>query len=265
MTKALQKDREERYQDVKDLALDLKSLKRRLDVDTELARHRGDQSALNVPPRATSVRRRGAILAHAAIAAVSLVYAGYSGFLARPACQNVDSVAVLPFTNESGDPDHEDLSDGISETVINNLSQLSGVKVIARSSSFEYKGKAVDPQEVARALGVNAIVTGRVSQRGDNLVIGVELVDTADRTQIWVEQDNRKATDLLQVQADISGDVAENLRRRLSPDERDRLTKRETVNQQAYELALQGRFYARQGGTQNQKKAIEYLPAGDCD
>ena len=89
-------------------------------------------------------------------------------------------------------------------------------------------------------------------------MIGIELVDTADRTQMWGGQYNRKATDLLQVQADISGDVAENLRRRLSPGERDRLTKRETVNQQAYELALQGRFYAQAGRDQNQKKAIEY-------
>ena len=258
VTKALQKDREERYQDVKDLALDLKSLKRRLDVDTELARQRGDQSTLNVPTRASSVRRRGAILAAAMVAAVALAYAGYSGFLARPSGKNVDSVAVLPFTNESGNPDHRVPVGRHQRDLINNLSQLSGVRVIARSSSFEYKGKAVDPQEVARALGVNAIVTGRVSQRGDDLVIGVELVDTADRTQIWGEQYNRKATDLLQVQADISGDVAENLRRRLSPDERERLTRRETVNQQAYELALQGRFIARQGGHQNQKKAIEY-------
>ena len=259
VTKALQKDREERYQDVKDLALDLKSLKRRLDVDSELARQRGEQSALPGTRRASRVQRRSAILAAAVVAAVSLVYAGYSEFLAGPSGKNVDSVAVLPFANDSGDPDHEYLSDGISETLINSLSQLSGVKVIARSSSFEYKGKAVDPQEVARALGVNAIVTGRVSQRGDDLVIGVELVDTADRTQMWGEQYNRKATDLLQVQADISADVAEKLRRRLNPDERDRLTKRETVNPQAYELALQGRFYGRQGGgLQNRKKAIEY-------
>ena len=102
------------------------------------------------------------------------------------------------------------------------------MKVIARSSSFRYKGKSVDLQEAGRALRVKAIVTGRVAQSGDNLVIGVELVDTADLTQIWGEQYNRKATDLLQVQADISGDVAEKLRRRLSGGERDQLTKRET-------------------------------------
>jgi serine/threonine-protein kinase len=256
--KALQKDREERYQDIKDLALDLKSLKRRLDLDVELSRHSETPSGSNTG-RSRPARKRVAFVVGASMATLALGYAAYSGFLAGPAGDNVDSVAVLPFTNESGDPNHEYLSDGISETLINNLSGLSDIKVIARSSSFEYKGKTVDLQEVARALGVKAIVTGRVAQRGDNLVIGVELVDTADRTQMWGEQYNRKATDLLQVQADISDDVAEKLRRRLSTAERDRLTRSETTNPQAYELALQGRFYARQGGFQNTQRAIEYF------
>src|SRR5687767_7930116 len=238
VTKALQKDRGERYQDVQDLALDLKSLQRGLDFDAALTRHSSEHPELNVAARARHGRRRAAILAAAAVAAAALVYTIYAGFPVQLAGKNIDSVAVLPFTNESGDPDHEYLSDGISETLINNLSGLSDVKVIARSSSFEYKGKSVDLQQVARALGVQAIVTGRVAQRGDNLVIAVELVDTRDRTQMWGEQYNRKATDLLQVQADISDDVAEKLRRRLSTADRERLTRSETTNPQAYELAL---------------------------
>ena len=259
VTKALRKDREERYQDVKDLALDLKSLKRGLDFDAELSRHSGAHPELTVAPGARHGRQRAAMLVAAAVAAAALVYAIYSGVFVQLARKNIDSVAVLPFTNESGDPNHEYLSDGITDSLINSLSQLSGVKVIARSSSFVYKGKTVDLQEVARALGVKAIVTGRVAQRGDNLVISVELVDTEDRTQMWGEQYNRKATDLLQVQAGISGDVAEKLRRRLSATERARLTSSETTNQQAYELALQGRSYGRLGGPQNNQRAIEYF------
>jgi serine/threonine protein kinase/Flp pilus assembly protein TadD len=260
VTKALQKDREERYQAVKDLGLDLKGLKRRLDFDTEAARTIPSTplTTSSAKPRRTLSRVAFVMLITGAVAVVALGYGAYSGYLGGAGKGNIDSVAVLPFTNESGDPNHEYLSDGISETLINNLSRLSEVKVIARSSSFEYKGKTVDLQEVARALGVKAIVTGRVAQRGDYLVIGVELVDTADRTQMWGEQYNRKATDLLQVQADISGDVAEKLRRRLSTAERDRLTRPETTNPQAYEVALQGRFLSRQGGTQNNKRAIEY-------
>jgi eukaryotic-like serine/threonine-protein kinase len=264
VTRALQKDCEERYQTVKDLGLDLKALKRRLDFDAERAR--ADAASAVTPDRArvdaaqwrraTSRRVVFASLA-AAIAIMALAVAANRGLLRSASGDSVDSIAVMPFTNESGDPDHEYLSDGISVSVINALSQLSGVKVIARTSSFKYKNKEIDPQEVARALGVEAIVTGRVAQRGDSLLIGVELVDGKDRTQMWGDQYNRKATDLLQMQADISADIADKLRRRLSTGERDRLTKRETTSLQAYDLLLRGRYYFDKGGTQNRKHAIE--------
>jgi eukaryotic-like serine/threonine-protein kinase len=249
VTRALQKDREERYQTVKDLGLDLKALKRRLDFDAERAR--------GVHWRSPGNRRVVFALLAAAMAIMALAVAANRGLLRSASGDSVDSIAVMPFTNESGDPDHEYLSDGISVSVINALSQLSGVKVIARTSSFKYKNKEIDPQEVARALGVEAIVTGRVAQRGDSLLIGVELVDGKDRTQMWGDQYNRKATDLLQMQADISADIADKLRRRLSTGERDRLTKRETTNVQAYDLLLRGRYYFDKGGTQNRKHAIE--------
>lgn len=130
--------------------------------------------------------------------------------------------------------------------------------MIARTSVFRYKGKEVDPQAVARSLGVQAIITGRVAQRGDSLSIWAELVDVADRTHLWGEEYKRNAADLLQVQADISGQIADTLRRRLSAGERDRLTKRETTNPQAYDLVLRGRFYFEKGGTQNRKIAVEH-------
>ena len=171
------------------------------------------------------------------------------------------SVAVLPFALLGPDKDSEAeyLSDGISESIINRLSQLPGVKVIARSSSFKYKGRDPDLQDVAHALGVDAIVTGRVMRRGEQLQISVELMNTRDKTQMWGEQYNRKSIDLLNLQAQISREIAEKLRLKLTAAERQQLAKRETVNPQAYELLLKGRFYWNKGGTENRNKAVEYL------
>jgi serine/threonine protein kinase/Tfp pilus assembly protein PilF len=260
VTKALQKDREERYQAVKDLGLDLKGLKRRLDFDTEAARTIPSTPVMTTSagPRRSLRRTASAMLITGALAIIALGYAAYSGYLGGTGKGNIDSIAVLPFANESGNPDNEYLSDGISETLINSLSELPGLKVIARSSSFRYKDKEINLPEVAKALGVEAIVTGRLGQRGETLLISAELMDARDETQMWGDRYNRNAADLLGVQAEISREIAEKLRRHLSSGERDRLTRRETTNQQAYELALQGRFYGRKGGTQNQKKAIEY-------
>ena len=123
----------------------------------------------------------------------------------------ITSIAVLPLRNSSNDPEQDYLSDGISEGLINRLSQVPGLKVVANSSSSRYKGQDADPQEVARALDVTGILAGRVSQRGDSLSISVELIDGRDRTQVWGEQYVRKAADLFQVSAEISRDVAAKL------------------------------------------------------
>jgi TolB-like protein/DNA-binding winged helix-turn-helix (wHTH) protein/Flp pilus assembly protein TadD len=179
-------------------------------------------------------------------------------FYPRGSGETIDSVAVLPFVNESGDPDAEYLSDGISESLINNLSQLSGVKVIARNSSFKYKGKEVDPQEVALSLGVQTILMGRILKRGDQLQISVELMDARNKTQIWGERYNRNATDLLAVQEEISREIAGKLHLRLTAGEQKQLAKRETVKPVAYELLLKGRFYSNKA-TESQKQAIEYF------
>jgi TolB-like protein/Flp pilus assembly protein TadD len=194
----------------------------------------------------------------AAVAIAALASVAYLAYVRATPGRNIDSIAVLPFANETGDPETEYLSDGISVNLINSLSELSGVKVIARASAFTYKGKEIDPPDIARALGVKAIVTGRITQRGDDLSIGVELIDVADRTQMWGEQYHRKAADLLKVQAEISGEIADKLHRRLTADERGRLEKQETTNLQAYDLVLRGRFYFDKGGTQNRKIAIEH-------
>jgi TolB-like protein/DNA-binding winged helix-turn-helix (wHTH) protein/Tfp pilus assembly protein PilF len=170
----------------------------------------------------------------------------------------IQSIAVLPFKNESGNADVEYLSDGVTESLINSLSQLPQLKVIARNSSFEYKGKDVNPQDVSRALGVHAILLGNVIQRDDNLVLSVELIDTRDKTQIWGDRYTRKATDIQALQDDITRTISEKLRLKLTGAQEQQLTKRATQNPQAYQLYLNGLFYRRRGGIENLRKALDY-------
>jgi TolB-like protein/Flp pilus assembly protein TadD len=171
---------------------------------------------------------------------------------------NITAIAVLPFVNTSNNPDTEYLSDGVTESLINNLSQLSNLKVIAQNSSFKYKGKEVNPEEVARTLGVDAILIGNVSQRGDEVLISVELINTHDKTQMWGEQYKRKASDLLQVQSEISREIAQRLRVQLAAGQEQQLARKKTTEPEAYELYLKGRFYWLKGGSENAKKAIDF-------
>ena len=287
--KALAKERDERYQNAKDLSVDLKRLKQRLEVDAELERSiTPEQEAQRTGARASATAMSskaiatneasstghtvssaeyvvGEIKRHklAAVLVISTIILAVVGWLiyyryssARTAA--ISSVAVLPFTNQSGDSNLDYLSDGISESLINNLSQLSSLKVISRGSVFKYKGKEVDPQEVARALGVQAIVTGRVMQHGDQLLVSAELVNVSDKTQMWGEQFNRKVTDTLAVQTEISQQIAEKLRLRLTNAEQQQLAKDVKVNPAAYEQLLKGRFYRQKGPSpENLEKAIE--------
>lgn len=172
--------------------------------------------------------------------------------------EGITSLAVLPFANTGGDPEKEYLSDGISESLIRRLSRLPGMKVIANSSSSKYKGEQ-DPQDVARALGVTGVLTGRVVQRSDDLSISVELMDARDRTQVWGEQYDRKAADLLTIQAEISREIAEQLRLRLTAGQQQELATRDVVNPKAYELLLRGRFHRSRGRTDDRQKAGEYF------
>jgi len=196
----------------------------------------------------------GIILAALLTGLATVAYFSY-----LPGKNAVSSVAVLPFVNAGNDPNIEYLSDGISESIIRNLSQLQDVKVIARNSSFKFKGKEAEPQEVANALGVQAIVTGKIVQRGDSLIVSVELINANDKTQLWGEQYNRQASDLFQVQSEISKQIAGKLHARLTGAQQQQFASREFVNPQAYELLLKGRFFNRKGGKENQLKSIEYF------
>jgi serine/threonine protein kinase/Tfp pilus assembly protein PilF len=294
VVKTLEKDREERYQTAKDLLVDLKHLKKRIDVQTEIERtgtperksnsvqavtnddgttvgtmpiaapQTGTASDLHTTSSAEYIVgkiKRHQSAAMLALAMLLLATGGlaYFFYFAQSRKAVIDSVAVLPFKNMTNDPNAEYLSDGISESLINSLSQLPQLKVIAQNSTFKYKGKEINVQEVARALGVQAIVTGRIVQRGDQLQISVEMVDARDQTHVWGEQYNRKGTDLLTVQSEISREIVEQLRLKLTNAEQEQLARRGTVNPQAYELLLKGRFYNRKGGTENRKKALEYF------
>src|SRR2546423_4082411 len=293
--KALTKERGERYQTAKDLGVDLKRLKQRLELEAELERSTtpeeearaasaraatgGSRPSVTGATQAVAAQTAGGdihttssaeyiateIKRHKRVAllVLSVLVAAIAGlayfYFVRGGKVAINSVAVLPFVNVTKDPDAEYLSDGISESLINNLSQLPQLKVIARSSAFKYKGKEVDPEEVAKALGVQAIVMGRVVQRGDDLQISVELVNALDKTQMWGEQYNRRAADLQAVQAEIARTISEKLRLRLTGAQEQQLTKRATANPQAYQLYLTGLFYQRKGNNiENAKKALDY-------
>ncbi|HVF47277.1 MAG TPA: hypothetical protein VNA17_06915, partial [Pyrinomonadaceae bacterium] len=168
----------------------------------------------------------------------------------------ITSVAVLPFVNFGSDPELEYFSEGLGENLIDRLSELPQLKVIARSSSFKYREEAPDLQDVARKLGVQAIVTGRVMRRGDDLTIRIDLVDAQNDKQLWGEQFNRKAVDILALQSEIARTVSGKLHLKLSGAQESQLARRGTDNPQAYDLLIKGDFFAKKSATRS--KALEY-------
>ena len=170
----------------------------------------------------------------------------------------IDSVAVLPFTNTSADPNSEYLSDGITEGLIDSLSQVPDLRVVSRTSVFHYKGKDTPPRDVARDLNVKAIVSGRVTQRGDTLMVSAELIDAQDDRQIWGEQYSRKLSDVLTLQQEIAGNISEKLRK-LTGVEKERITKRSTDNPDAYQAFLKGRYHWDRSSEDDLKQAIHYF------
>lgn len=213
-------------------------------------------------PKVKAEQFTGAIQRHQKgvmlVVVLVIVTAGIAFLYSNKSGKPIDSVAVLPFINVTGDPNTEYLSNGISESLINSLSQLPQLKVIARSSSAKYKNKDVDIQEVANALGVQAIVTGRILQRGDQLQISVEMVNARDKTQMWGAQYSRQAADFQAVQEEIARTISEKLRVRLTGAQEQQITKRATENPEAYQLYLNGVFYGRKGGTDEVKRSLEF-------
>jgi len=191
-------------------------------------------------------------------AVIIIAYLAHSHTFTAHSKSGITSIAVLPFANNTGDPNTAYLSDGIPESLINSLSQLHGVKVIARSSSFKYRKAETDLNDVARTLGVEALLTGRVTQRGDNLSINVELVNASDQTQIWGEQYDRKLSDLLAIQRDIAREIVEKLKLRVSGEEKGP-ARHYTESNEAYQLYLKGRFHWNKRTAEALRKSIEYF------
>lgn len=180
-------------------------------------------------------------------------------YLLRKNTAAIQSIAVLPFTNASGNSDVEYLSDGITESLINSLSQLPNLSVKARSTVFHYKGKDLTPQQIGSELSVQAVLNGRVAQRGDQLTLSLELVDARTGNQIWGEQYNRKTADLVSLQSEIARDVSNKLRVKLSGADEQKLAKNYTANAEAYQLYLRGRFYWNKRTPTDFKRAVEYF------
>lgn len=173
------------------------------------------------------------------IAAAIIGYFKYSA----PRSAIINSIAVMPFTNASGDPNMEYLSDGIGESINNSLSQLPGLRVMSRNSVYRFKGRETDVAAVGRDLGVQAVLTGRVGLNGKDILVSVELINVADNTHIWGEHYNRKLTDVVSLQGEIAREVSRKLIAQLSPADERKLAKNYTANAEAYELYLKGRYH----------------------
>jgi TolB-like protein/Tfp pilus assembly protein PilF len=169
----------------------------------------------------------------------------------------IDSLAVLPLENASGDPEAEYLSDGIAETLINTLAQLRKIRIVPRALAFRYRGPAVDMLAAGRDLGVRAVLAGRMVQRGEDLVVSVDLVDLDRQAQLWGGRYNRKMTDLVALQEELTTEISEKLRLQLTGEEKKKLRKRPTQNNEAYRLVLQAQHHLRISSPEQARRGIE--------
>ncbi|MDT5158023.1 MAG: eukaryotic-like serine/threonine-protein kinase [Acidobacteriota bacterium] len=265
LDRALAKDPAGRYQRVEDLSADLRAILREIDPEAS----QGSSFPGVVVPVAPRRRTRAGVFAFllrrkvvAFMAGGALLLAlavGVSLYLNRARHVPIDSLAVLPFTNVGADPDAEYLSDGISESLINSLSQLPSIKVRSRNSVFRYKGRGTAPEKIGSDLGVRAVLTGQVRRRGDEIAVNVELIDVQDDSHIWGESYTRRLSDLPRLQEELSRDITDKLRLRLSGADEQRLVKSYATNSEAYQLYLQGRYYWNKRTGEGLQKGIEYF------
>jgi serine/threonine protein kinase/TolB-like protein/Tfp pilus assembly protein PilF len=290
INKALEKDRNLRYQHASEMRADLQRLKR----DTETGRFAvASSGAVAVAPEGNSpvvqptspasvyspaiapsassgavkvaeasVVRPGRlwkIVAPLLLGLCIAIAAGIWYWRSKTGTAQIDSIAVLPLVNTSGDPNNDYLSDGISEGVMHSLSQLPQLRVMARTSSFHYRGADIDPQKVGRDLKVRAVLTGTLAKRGDVLSIEAELVDAKNGAELWGEKFDRQVSDVSTIQEQIANDISDGLRLRLTGEEKRRLTRGSTRNAEAYQLYLNGRFHWNKRTEEELNKAIGYF------
>ena len=279
--RCLAKDPEDRYQTIKDVAIELRELRRELvgsaGIDTAVppssVRSTLDSAgnAAPVSSDATSSRPGSSaeylvsgIKQHKLAVAVALIVLVLGAVAlgmylhARNTEVAIESIAVLPFQNRSTEPDSEYLSDGLAESLIYRLSQLPNLKVSPTSSVFHYKGNQIDPIKVGKELGVSTVLSGRITQRGDNLIISVELVDVRYNKLLWGEQYDRKTSELLATQREIAREIVDTLKLKVSGQERG-LAKHYTESNEAYQLYLKGRFYFNKRSEEGMQKSLEYF------
>jgi serine/threonine-protein kinase len=277
--RCLAKDKEERYQMIKDVAIELKELRREVetagDFETPAPRSGINDTAAPGPTVSASVstnvssaeylvseikNNKGGVAALLAILIIATL-AGLWFFKFRGASagasESISSIAVLPFQNRSADADTDYLSDGLAESLIFRMSQLPGLKVSPTSSVMRYKGKETELTKVASELGVDAVMTGRLTKRGENLNITVELVDVRNNKTLWGEQYERKMSDLLTTQREIAASVVQKLQLKLAGNEAKGITKRYTDSNEAYQLYLKGRFHFSRRTKEELERAID--------
>jgi eukaryotic-like serine/threonine-protein kinase len=284
--RCLAKDPDERYQSIKDVAIELKELRRELEgpgIDTtvtpparsttEAEATRSDSVASTMSSPSSSLQTRASsaeyvvsgIKQHKLTAAIGLVVlaAGITilALYLRGRTSNVaiKSIAVMPFVNEGGKPELEYLSDGMTDTLISSLSQLPNLSVKARSSVFRYKGKDTNPQTIGKELNVQAILNGRIAQRADQLTLTVELVDVQTENVIWSEQYNRRQADVVSLQSEIARDVSTKLRNKLSGADQQKVAKTYTANPEAYQFYLKGLYHWNKRTAEALKTSVDYF------
>jgi eukaryotic-like serine/threonine-protein kinase len=279
--RCLAKDPEDRYQTIKDVAIDLRELRGELAGSTgtdQTVPPAGSDAAASAGAKSTSPESASSVsasvssaeyivtgikrhkLAAAVFALLLIALAIGAGFYlhARNTEVAIESIAVLPFENRSNDPDADYISDGITESINNSLTRLPNLKVIPNSVAARYRGKPMDSQKVGSELRVNAVLTGRVIQRGENLTISVELDDVRYGKQLWGEQYDRKLADLLAVKSEIAREVSQRLRSQLSGEDQQNLKKGSTESPEAYQLYLKGRFYWNKRTIDGLKQSADY-------
>jgi serine/threonine-protein kinase len=271
INQCLRKDRTERYQTTKDLLIDLKDVKQDLEFQDKLERtispervepktqilqattlDETNQTTTNQTRQSNPTKKYLAI----ALAILLISAIGFFAYRTFTATNQIESIAVMPFVNESGNADVEYLSDGMTETLISSLSNLPNLNVKPRSSVFRYKGKDTDLQTIAKELNVQAILNGRVVQRDDGLTLSLELVDVSQDKVIWAEQYERKISDLVSLQSEVARDVLSKLKIRLTGADEQKLAKKSTENAEAYQLYIQGRYEWNKFSFDSLKKSI---------
>ena len=294
VAKCLAKEKDERYQTAKDLLIDLRNLRRKLDVDAEIERTvapqfrstsgsaaRASTQSAQANAEATNAQAHPTSSAEYLVSSINqhrfaaglvmlAIIAGVLGLgfylRANTSEAAIKSIAVMPFVNESGTSDAEYLSDGMTETLIKSLSNLSNLDVKPRSAVFRYKGKETDLQTIGKELNVQAILNGRVAQRGAQITLSLELVDVLKNSVLWTEQYQRNQSDLVSLQSEIAKDLSTKLKSKLSGAEETKVSRTATADPEAYQAYLKGRYYWNRRTAENLKKAIEqFRSATDRD